>query len=287
MKTLRNITLLLAMVLLTNCKAPVKTGQKDLLGKENLVAWCIVPFDANERTPLERARMLNDLGIGQFAYDYRDKHIPSFKEEIKVLKKNQIDLSAVWLWVDPADPWNEANRSILNILKETGTKTELWLGMPDGAFDELSDTESLKLAVETVRVILDRAQEAGCTLALYNHGGWYGEPENQLKIIEALGSEKVKIVYNFHHGHHQVDGFQELLHQMLPYLSTININGMKIEGPKIITLGEGDRELEMLRTVKSSGYTGPIGILGHTEGEDIQVVLERNLIGLEGLKESL
>jgi sugar phosphate isomerase/epimerase len=287
MKTLRNITLLLAMVLLTNCKAPVKTGQKDLLGKENLVAWCIVPFDASERTPLERARMLNDLGIGQFAYDYRDKHIPTFKEEIKVLKKNKIDLSAVWLWVDPADPWNEANRSILKIIEETGTRTELWLGMPDGAFDELSDTESLKLAVETVEIILDRAKEAGCTLALYNHGGWYGEPDNQLKIIEALGSEKVKIVYNFHHGHHQVEGFQELLHQMLPYLSTININGMKIEGPKIITLGEGDRELEMLRTIKSSGYTGPIGILGHTEGEDIQMVLERNLNGLEILRASL
>jgi sugar phosphate isomerase/epimerase len=287
MTTLRNITLLLAMVLLTNCKAPVKTGQKDLLGKENLVAWCIVPFDANERTPLERALMLNNLGIGQFAYDYRDKHIPSFKEEIKVLKEHQIDLSAVWLWVDPADPWNEANRSILKIIEETGTRTELWLGMPDGAFDELSDTESLKLAVETVEIIFDRAKEAGCTLALYNHGGWYGEPENQLKIIEALGSEKVKIVYNFHHGHHQVEGFQELLHQMLPYLSTININGMKIEGPKIITLGEGDRELEMLRTVKNSGYNGPIGILGHTEGEDIQMVLERNLNGLEILRASL
>ncbi len=275
------------MVLLTDCKAPVKTGQKDLLGKENLVAWCIVPFDANERTPLERALMLNSLGIGQFAYDYRDKHIPTFKEEIKVLKEHQIDLSAVWLWVDPADPWNEANRSILKILEETGTRTELWLGMPDGAFDELSDTESLKVAVETVRVILDRAQEAGCTLALYNHGGWYGEPENQMRIIEAVGSDQVKIVYNFHHGHHQVEGFKALLDQMLPYLSTININGMKIEGPKIITLGEGDRELEMLRAVKSSGYTGPIGILGHTEGEDIQVVLERNLMGLEGLKESL
>jgi sugar phosphate isomerase/epimerase len=287
MKTLRNITLLLAMALLTNCKAPVKSGQEDLLGKENLVAWCIVPFDANERTPLERARMLNELGIGQFAYDYRDKHIPTFEEEIKVLKEHQIHLSAVWLWVDPADPWNEANRSILKILKETGTSTELWLGMPDGAFEGLTDPESLKVAVETVKFILDRAQEAGCTLALYNHGGWYGEPGNQMRIIETVASDQVKIVYNFHHGHHQVEGFYALLDQILPYLSTININGMKIQGPKIITLGEGDKELEMLRAIQNSGYNGPIGILGHTEGEDIQVVLERNLKGLESLKESL
>ena len=275
------------MALLTNCKAPVKTEQKDLFGKENLVAWCIVPFDANERTPLERVRMLNELGIVQFAYDYRDKHIPTFKEEIKVLREHQINLRAVWLWVNPADPWNEANRSILKILEETGTKTELWLGMPDGAFDGLNDPESLEVAVEAVRLILDRAQEVGCTLALYNHGGWYGEPGNQLKIIEAVGSDQVKIVYNFHHGHHQVEGFAALLKQMLPYLSTININGMKIEGPKIITLGEGDEELKMLRTIQNSGYTGPIGILGHTEGEDIQVVLERNLNGLAALGSKL
>ena len=60
-----------------------------------------------------------------------------------------------------------------------------------------------------------------------------------------------------------------------------------MEGPKIITLGEGDRELEMLRAVQASGYRGPIGILGHTEGEDIRIVLERNLKGLETLKKSL
>jgi len=74
---------------------------------------------------------------------------------------------------------------------------------------------------------------------------------------------------------------------MLPYLSTVNINGMKVKGPKIITLGQGDRELEMLRIIKSSGYAGPIGILGHTEGEDIRMVLDRNLIGLEKLKQAL
>jgi hypothetical protein len=74
---------------------------------------------------------------------------------------------------------------------------------------------------------------------------------------------------------------------MLPHLSTINLNGMRVEGPKIITLGEGDRELEMLRTIQASGYSGPIGIIGHTEGEDIGKVLERNLKGLEQLKTQL
>jgi hypothetical protein len=43
----------------------------------------------------------------------------------------------------------------------------------------------------------------------------------------------------------------------------------------------------MLKIIQDSGYSGPIGILGHTEGEDIQVVLERNQKGLEELRSQL
>ena len=135
--------------------------------------------------------------------------------------------------------------------------------------------------------ILSWSEKHGCTIALYNHGDWFGEPENQVKVIETIGSEKIRIVYNFHHGHHQVENFEKLFDLMLPYLSAVNINGMIVEGPKIITLGKGDRELEMLRIIKASGYAGPIGILGHTEGEDIRIVLDRNLKGLEKLKQAL
>ena len=271
------------------CCRSWNSGGDMLFEKENLLAWCIVPYDAEGRTPEERAEMLDDLGIKHFAYDYRDEHIPSFKEEIETLMDHQISLSAVWLWVDPRweEPLNSSGREIFDILSETGTHTEIWLGLPDNAFEGRSDEESLSLATEVVREILQEAGEIGCTIALYNHGGWFGEAENLVRIIESLGSDKIRIVYNFHYGHHQVNQFEESLEKMLPYLSTININGMRVEGPKIITLGEGDRELEMLRIIQASGYAGPIGIIGHTEGEDIRVVLERNLKGLEELKKEL
>ena len=264
-------------------------GGKELFEKENLVAWCIVPFDAENRTPRERAEMLDDLGLNQLAYDYRDEHIPSFREEIGTLKDHNIALSAVWLWVDPGweEPLTSSGKTIFDILKETGTETEIWLGFPDNCFKGISDEESLSRAVDVVREILQEAGKIGCSLALYNHGGWFGEPDNLVRIIESMGSEKIRIVYNFHHGHHQVEQFKENLEKMLPYLSTININGMRVEGPKIITIGEGDRELEMLRVIENSGYSGSIGILGHTEGEDIKVVLERNLKGLEELRNQL
>jgi hypothetical protein len=274
---------------LTSCRFQGTDNSTNLFDKDNLIAWCIVPFDAANRSPEERARMLNELGISQLAYDYRDKHIPSFKREIEVLREHRIKLSAVWLWLEPTggEVLNASNKSILKILEETGSKTELWVSFPAQVFEGISDGERLQKAVDILKEILMWAEKNGCTIALYNHGDWFGEPENQIRIIEALGSEKIRIVYNFHHGHHQVEQFETLFNRMLPYLSAININGMKVDGPKIIPIGEGDRELEMLKIIEASDYKGPIGILGHTEGEDIRVVLERNLKGLEKLKQLL
>ena len=50
----------------------------DLFDRANLVAWCIVPFDARNRGPEERAEMLQRLGIKRLAYDWRAEHIPTF-----------------------------------------------------------------------------------------------------------------------------------------------------------------------------------------------------------------
>lgn len=284
MKNMYTIALLAMFLAVGGCHQSTE-GNVDLFDRDNLIAWCIVPFDAADRSPEERADMLDELGFSHFAYDYRDRHIPEFREEIGVLKKHGIALSAVWLWLEPAEDtlFNKASREILDILAETGTSTDLWVSFPAHFFEGMTDEEKLEKGVDAIETVLRWAEEHGCTLSLYNHGDWFGEPENQIRIIEAIGSDKVRIVYNFHHGHEHVDRFETLFPKMLPYLSAVNINGMRVEGPKIITLGEGDRELEMLKIISRSGYEGPIGIIGHTEGEDIRVTLERNLKGLEKL----
>ncbi len=283
------IPAILMLVLYTGCGRAAKEEPVDLFDRDNLVAWCIVPFDAADRSPDERATMLNELGISSFAYDYRDRHIPSFREEIEVLDRHGINLTAVWLWIEPVGDTllNPSNRAILQILEETHTRTDLWVSFPAHFFEGIPETQKIEKGVDAIEQVLDWATEHHCTISLYNHGDWFGEPENQIRIIEAIGSEEVRIVYNFHHGHHQIERFGTMFHEMLPYLSAVNINGMRAEGPKIITLGEGDRELEMLRIIKDSGYRGPLGIIGHTEGEDIREVLERNLDGLEKMKSEL
>ena len=67
-----------------------------LFARENLVAWCIVPFDSQKRTPAQRAAMLDGLGIKRFAYDYRAEHIPTWDAELEALKKHDIELTAWW-----------------------------------------------------------------------------------------------------------------------------------------------------------------------------------------------
>src|SRR5215467_5451910 len=59
-----------------------------LFARTNLVAWCIVPFDAAKRGPEERAAMLERLGFQHFAYDYRAEHIPTFDAEVKALQRH-------------------------------------------------------------------------------------------------------------------------------------------------------------------------------------------------------
>lgn len=286
MKALKLVATILLICFFTPGTSAQHRPKQALFSKQNLVAWCIVPYDSMNRTPVERAAMLRELGITQLAYDWREKHLPSFAEEIRVLKENNIKLKSVWFWINgtkDGQVLDEANHHILKILEESGAKTELWLSFNDRFFDGLSDEEKFEKAVEAIAEINQRVQAIGCTLHLYNHGNWFGEPANQVKIIEKLGTKDIGMVYNFHHARHHVQAFPDLLKVMLPYLSTVNINGMKEGGPMIVTVGEGDHELEMLKALKRSGFSGSIGVLSHVEEDDAKQVLRRNIEGLKML----
>ncbi len=277
---------MLCVLLLFSCGSKKSTAViKNIFNRENLVAWCVVPFDSVERTPEERADMLKELGFTQFAYDWRLKHVPTFPDEIKALKERGIKLSALWIWIDTdtGKIFDDATEQLLSIIEQNNIKTDFWVGFSNKHFEGLTDDAKLEKAVASVSYIQDRAKQLGCTISLYNHGDWFGEPLNQVHIIEKMGANDVGIVYNFHHAHLQVREFPQLLEKMLPYLRTVNLNGMKVDGPKILTIGQGDEEREMLKTLQQSGYGGSLGIICHIETEDAKVVLQRNLDGLKSI----
>jgi hypothetical protein len=228
--------------------------------------------------------MLGKLGFQRFAYDWRAQHLPTFDEEVRLLKQAKIELSAVWF---PANLGVEAQQ-LLAVIKKHEVKTHLWVTMGEPAGKE--QAEKFESAAKVLHPIAEESGRLGGSLALYNHGGWFGEPENQVAVIEQLKLKNVGIVYNQHHGHDHVDRFPKLLKLMMPHLLCLNLNGMvkggDKAGKKIVPLAQGELDVEMLTVIRDSGYAGPIGILGHTD-DDAEERLADNLDGLAWLRVKL
>src|SRR5687768_794449 len=92
-------------------------GNRMLYSRDNLIAWCVVPFDSKNRNAEQRAQMLKQLGINKLAYDWREKHVPYFDDELNALKKNNIALQSFWYYSGP-NPENDKNfAKIIEVLK--------------------------------------------------------------------------------------------------------------------------------------------------------------------------
>jgi hypothetical protein len=254
--------------------------------RSNLMAWCIVPFDAKKRGPEERAAMMEQFGLKHFAYDYRAEHIPTFDAEIDACKRHGVSLDAWWF----PTVLNDEARLILGTLERHHLQAQLWV-MGGGGPTKSPEEQRARVEAEArrLRPIADAAAKIGCTVGLYNHGGWFGEPENQIEIIQRLGQDgvtNVGIIYNLHHGHDHLERFPALLAKMKPHLLVLNLNGMTRDGDrkgkKILPLGQGDLDLQLLKTIRDSDWRGPIGILNHTD-EDAEARLRDNLDGLDWL----
>src|SRR5271169_5356452 len=85
----------------------------DLFAKDNLMAWCIVPFDGVKRGPEDRAAMLEKLGFKHFAYDYRTEHIPTWDDELDA-------------WWFPTQLNDEAKKT-LELFQRHKVQPQLWV----------------------------------------------------------------------------------------------------------------------------------------------------------------
>ena len=257
-----------------------EVSEKDLFGDDNLVAWCIVPFDAKRRGPAERAEMLVRLGLKRVAYDWREEHVATFEEEILQYKKHDLEFFAFW----------DVHEEALKLFEKYDLHPQIWRIAPTP--DVESQEERVATAAKQLLPFVNRAKQLGCKFGIYNHGGWSGEPENMIAICKWLhehaAGEHVGIVYNFHHGHEHIEDFGTLLSLMKPYLLCLNINGMNTNAnPKIVSIGQGQHERKMLMTVLESGYAGPIGILDHRVEMDAEESLGQNLQGLKAVVKEL
>ena len=161
------------------------TPAPDLWYRKNLVAWCIVPFDTKKRDATARATMLDELRIRQLAYDWRAEHAPFFDEEVTTMARHGITLVAWWF---PGQLDANARR-ILEVIARHQIHPQLWVTIGNAARPAAADPQARVVnAADRLRPIVEAAAKLGCRVGLYNHGGWFGEPENQLAILERLRS---------------------------------------------------------------------------------------------------
>ncbi|MBI3851814.1 MAG: PQQ-binding-like beta-propeller repeat protein [Verrucomicrobia bacterium] len=287
---------LILILLSLAAAAPVRAADYQLFAHSNLVAWCIVPFDTKKRGPAARGQMLEQLGIKKLAYDWRAEHIPTFDDEVAAMKRHSVEMTAWWF----PGALNAEARAILDCIKRNDIHPQLWVMLEGGPHLRLDhafeDTPAAQAAhverlIAGVKPIAAEAAKLGCQVALYNHGGWFGVPENQIQIIARLqqnGIRNVGMVYTQHHGHGEIDRFAELFPKMKPYLLAITLNGMikdgDLQGHDLGTapLGQGDQDLRLLRIIKESGWHGPVGIILEVFA-DAETRLLDNLDGLDWL----
>ncbi|QDU36614.1 Xylose isomerase-like TIM barrel [Maioricimonas rarisocia] len=284
--SVRRMSLVFAGLLFAVAVAGSVQGQEDataakrLDDPDRLVAWCVVPFDANKRGPRERAEMLERLGFHKLAYDWRAEHVPTFEEEILELKQHGIEFFAFW----------SVHEEAFRLFEKHGIAPQIWKTAPSPKAD--SQEARVAAAGRQMLPLVERTRQAGCKLGLYNHGGWGGEPANLVAVCrwlrENADADHVGIVYNLHHGHGHIDDFATSLAAMQPYLLCLNLNGMNDNArPKIVSLGRGQHEKKLLEVIRESGYDGPIGLLDHRNEMDAEQSLRENLDGLRELTAEL
>ena len=126
--------------------------------KDQLVAWCIVPFDAKKRRPAERVEMLKRLGIKRVAYDWRAQHVKEFEEEILQYKKNDLEFFAFW----------SIHEEAFRLFEKHKIHPQIWRTAPS----PLGETHEAKVAAaaQALLPLVERTKKMGSKLGLYNHG---------------------------------------------------------------------------------------------------------------------
>lgn len=296
----------------------------DIWQHENQLAWCIVPFDTKCRGPVDRARMLRQMGFRRFGYDWRPKNVPEFEDELIALKREGIELLAWWFSFRANDPL--ASKT-LELFRSHSVRPQLWImqslpdltelvaqaramGLPKGrdetnifdssgmaeaerdgymrivsaakselarrSYPKTEREQAARVSVEADRVaeLVELARPFGCRIGLYNHGGWFGNVDNQLAIIDKLrrdGVEEVGMIYNFSHCrtplYDDTADFEAIWSRIKDHVWAVNLSGIHMDDGTTVALGQGDGEKDMISVIDRSGWQGPVGLIGETRGD--------------------
>jgi sugar phosphate isomerase/epimerase len=118
--------------------------------------------------------------------------------------------------------------------------------------------------------------------------------EDALRVVKKVDRKNVGVTFNLCHWLRVDDekNMQPLIKAAMPYLFVVTINGADSGGKDwkqlIQTLDHGSFDMHrFLKTLKDSGYTGPIGLQGYGIGGDAHDNLKRSMSAWRQLSERL
>lgn len=262
--------------------------------RDNLHAWCVVPFDEVKRGPEARAQMLADLGIRRFSYDWRAENVPHFGEELDALARHDIELLGWWWWPEQDE---KELRYALDTFASRDVRPRLWFMQGENLLpDRLPRTaqqQQERIELEAQRALRASELARGHGIDLYTHNDWFGIPDNLVAVVEKareLGVPDIGISYNFSHArdeiHDDTVDFDALWSRIQPYVTSVNLAGTHFEDDTTLFPGDGEHDLEMMRVIEDSGWQGPVGVIAETGG-DAEVSLRNAILRVEWLAAEL
>lgn len=195
--------------------------------------------------------------------------------------------------LDPAKPApNAPLRTWLAAMR--GQDTVLWLAInkvtrSDGKFYAPSALDADDYVLAQIRAIADVARAHGIRVALYPHSGfWLARVDDALRVAEKLNRPDIGVTFNLCHWL-KVEGAERdpvpVLRAALPRLMFVTISGADTGDTKamgwdrlIQPLDAGTYDLgAFVRTLRTVGYTGPVGFQGYNIKGEPRAILTRSI----------
>lgn len=258
--------------------------------------WPFFAFDngtSRGEVPLkQQARMLKELGYDGIGFSGAEQ-IP---EMLKALDDQGLKMFSIYVGacVDPGKPpYDPGLKTAIEQLK--GRDTLIWLSVTGG---KPSSDAADDRAVAVLREIADMAAASDLRVALYPHVDFYVERvEDGLRLVKKVDRKNLGVSFNLCH-FLKLDNEKNLklrLKEAMPYLFIVSINGTDggdtntLSWNRLIqTLDRGSFDVgRMLKTLKQSGYTGPVGLQCYNVPGDPRENLTRSMSAWRKLNASV
>jgi sugar phosphate isomerase/epimerase len=230
----------------------------------------------------QQAKMLKELGYDGIGYTGTQR-IPEMLKALDAVGLKMFSTN-VNMNLDPAKPpYDTGLKRAIEQLK--GRDTIIWVQVLGGK--PSSDTSDDR-AVPLLRQIADWAASAGIRVALYPHVNSYVQRvDDCIRLVKKVDRKNLGGAFNLCHFlkcENEKD-LERRLKEIMPYLFVVSINGAdggetnRMKWDRLIqTLDRGSFDVaRVLRTLKQSGYTGPIALQCYLVPGDIRDNLSRSI----------